>query len=95
MNAAELNELVKSNQLLKRVKYIKTQYPSMRLTVLVFGIKEYCHITKPNVGRMAFETALTEMQLLENVGHRLLDTAEDIGQVVGQFTKSVAEMLYK
>lgn len=65
------------------------------MTLLVFGLKEYCRGNTRNIGRMAFETALTELQLVANVSHRMLDTAEDLGVTVMQFSKSVAEIPYK
>lgn len=95
MPAAELNGYVKENELLQRVKLIQCLYPNKQITLLVFGLKEFCRKNRSNVGRMAFERALTEIQLMANVSHRLLDTAEDIGNTVMQFSKSIAEIPYK
>lgn len=95
MNAAEVNELIVNKQLNDRIKFVKELYPGMRLTLVVVGLKSFCQTTKKGAHRFAIEAALTEIQLMENVGNRLLDTAEDLGQTVSQFSKSVAEILYK
>lgn len=92
---SELNSFVANNGLKNRIKYIKGIFPNKQLTLLIFGLKEFCRLNKQNVGRMAFETALTEIQITEGVCHRLLDTAEDIAQAFLQFSKSVAEKPYK
>lgn len=91
----ELNALVAKNGLKNRIEYIKGIFPNKQLTLLIFGLKEYCRLNKENVGRMAFETALAEIQMMERVCHRLLDTAEDIAQAFSQFSKSIAEKPYK
>lgn len=95
MTAAELNLYVSSNQLNNRIKEIESFYPDKRISVVIFGLREYCRTNRDNVGRFAFENALTELQLFHDISHRLLDTAEDIAQVFLQITKSVAEKPYK
>lgn len=95
MMSAELNTLVANNGFKNRIEYIKSIFPNKQLTLLIFGLKEFCRFNKENVGRMAFETALTEIQIMEGVCHRLLDTAEDIAQAFLQFSKSIAEKPYK
>lgn len=95
MTAAELNSFVIGNLLFSRIKTIKNNYPAKEMTLIVFGLKEYCRTNRANAGRFAFESALTELQLLHNVSHRLLDTAEDVAQVFIQFSKSIAEIPYK
>lgn len=95
MTAAELNSYVITNKLKNRIETIKTQYPDKEVSLMVFGLKEYCRNNRANAGRFAFETALTELQLVHNISHRLLDTAEDVAQIFLQFSKSIAEKLYK
>lgn len=91
MTAEELNAYVTSKQLIYRIKNIESVYPDKKLSLMIFGLKEYCRLNRGNVGRFAIETALTELQLLHSISHRLLDTAEDVAQVFLQFTKSIAE----
>lgn len=95
MTADELNVYVKNNQLIDRIKTIESTYPDKKLSLMIFGLKEYCRVNRASAGRFAFETALTELQLLHNVSHRHLDTAEDVSQVFLQFSKSIAEIPYK
>lgn len=93
--SSELNSLVADHGLQKRIEYIKGLFPNKQLTLLIFGLKEFCRLNERNVGRLAFETALTEIQMIGGVCHRLLDTAEDIAQVFLQFSKSIAEKPFK
>lgn len=95
MTAAELNSYVTSNKLRHRIETIKSHYPNKDISLVIFALKEYCRNNRANAGRFAIETALTELQLVYNISHRLLDTAEDVAQVFLQFSKSIAEKLYK
>lgn len=95
MTAAELNEFVKRETLKMHIEYIEGLYPNKKITLLIHGIKDYCeNMNKKNVGRLAFETALAECQI-EGICSRLLETSEDIGNAIMQFTKSIAEIPYK
>lgn len=94
LTGSELNDLVKSDELMNHLKSIEVLYNNKQITLLIFGLKEFCR-QRGNVGRLAFETALTEIQLMANISHRLLDTADDLGNTVMQFSKSVAEIPYK
>lgn len=95
MTAAELNAYVKHGHLINRIKTIEDEYPGKKLSLAISGLKEYCRANRQNAGRFAFETALTELQLLHGISHRLLDTADDIAQLFVQFSKSIAEIPYK
>lgn len=95
MTAAELNSYVVGNLLISRIETIQSNYSGKDLSLMIFGLKEYCRNNRANAGRFAFESALTELQLLHNISHRLLDTAEDVAQVFLQFSKSIAEKPYK
>lgn len=95
ITAAELNSYVLNKQLINQIKLIESEYPGKIVSLVIFGLKEFCRSYRENVGRFAFEVALTELQLLHNVSHRMLDTAEDVAQIFLQFTKSIAEKPYK
>lgn len=95
MTAAELHTYVLHGQLINRIKTIESNYPDKCLTLAIFGIKEYCRTNRQNAGRFAFETALTELQLLHGISHRHSDTADDVAQLFLQFSKSIAEKPYK
>lgn len=95
MTSAELNTYVSHGQLINRIKTIEEEYPDKKLSLAIFGLKEYCRSNRQNAGRFAFETALTELQLLHGISHRLLDTADDVAQLFVQFSKSIAEIPYK
>ena len=95
MTAVELNTYISHGQLINRIKSIEEEYPDKMLSLAIFGLKEYCRDNRQNAGRFAFETALTELQLLRGISHRLLDTADDVAHMFVQFSKSIAEKLYK
>lgn len=95
MTGSGLNETIKCDKLRSLVKNIQQLFNRKQITLLVHGLKEFCRNNRSNVGRLAIETALTEIQLEENVGHRLLDTAEDVGYTVMQYSKSIAEIPFK
>lgn len=95
LTGRELNDLVKNDELLNHLESTKIMFENKEITLLIIGLKEYCRQNAGNVGRQAFETALTEVQLLANISHRLLDTADDLGNTIMQFSKSVAEIPYK
>lgn len=95
MTGSELNSYILNDQLMNRIDVIRNRYPNKRLTLLVFGLKEFCRANRGNVGRLAFETSLTDLQISSNISHRLLNTSEDVAQVFLQFSKSIAEKPYK
>lgn len=94
MTAADLNGYVKSNKLIDHINDVQNNCPAKQVALLVFGVKEFCRSNR-NASRLDIETALTEVQLFNGISHRLMDTAEDVGHVVMQFSKSVAEIPYK
>lgn len=95
MNATELISHVASNSLSNRIVEIKGHYPNKNITLLVFGLKDYGRRNKQAVNRHAVEMALTELQIVNGVCHRHLDTSEDVAQVFLQYSKSIGEKLYK
>lgn len=95
MTASELVAFVSNNALSQRISDIKKHYPNKKITLLVFGMKDLARAKKQSVNRHAVEMALTELQLLDGISHRHLDTSEDVAQVFLQFSKSIGEKLYK
>lgn len=95
MNSAELIGYVSNNTLPDRIKEIKNHYPNKNVTLLVYGLKEYARRNKKAVDRHAVEMALTELQIVNGVCHRHLDTSDDVAQVFLQFSKSIGEKLFK
>lgn len=49
----------------------------------------------PRVSRRKIEYALTELQLLCNCCYRMVDNIQDVGLMVCQFSKAIAQALYK
>lgn len=95
MTASELNSYVISNQFIKRIETIKQNFPGKEMYLVILGLKEFCRNNRENAGRFAIETALTELQLLHGISHRLSDTAEDVVQIYLMFSKSIAEIPFK
>lgn len=95
MLASELVTFVSTNNLPHRINEIKSYYLGKKITLLVFGLKEFIRINKRAVDRHAIEMALTELQIMNGVCHRHLDTSADVAQVFLQFSKSIGEKLYK
>lgn len=94
MTAVDLNGYVKSNTLVDHITDVQNKCPNKQVALFVFGLKEFCRGNR-NAGRLAIETILTEVQLFNGISHRLMDTAEDVGNAVMQFSKSIAEIPYK
>lgn len=95
MTASELVTFVSDNALSQRISEIKNHYPDKKIALLVLGMKDLACGKKQSVNRHAVEMALTELQLLDGISHRNLDTSEDVAQVFLQFSKSIGEKLYK
>lgn len=94
LSANELSQQIEQNTLLATMRHIQDQYPMKSITILVCGLKEFCRKSK-NVGRVAFETKLTELQILLNVNHRLIETSADLDITVLQFSKSIGDIPFK
>lgn len=62
--------------------------------MIIYGLKEFCRKSK-NVGRLAFETKLTELQIQMNVCHRMIETAADLNITIVQFSKSIGDIPFK
>nr|XP_018916393.1 PREDICTED: crossover junction endonuclease EME1 [Bemisia tabaci] len=57
--------------------------------------KSSSHEALPIITRVQLEESLTEIQLHANCCHRLVESNEDVGQFILQFTKAIAETPYK
>lgn len=79
---------------METMQRIKTEYPSKKITIIVYGIKEFCRKSK-SVGRHSFEKTLAELQVLLNVNNRLIETSADLNITVLQFSKSMGDIAYK
>lgn len=49
----------------------------------------------PLVTKKSVEYALTELQLFCNCCYRMAETPQDVALIIGQFSKSVAQLPYK
>ncbi len=94
ISADELNEEIERKSIMATMQRIKTENASKSITIIVYGLKEFCRRNK-NVGRLQFETTLTELQVLLNVNNRLIETSADLNITVLQFSKSIADIPYK
>ncbi|XP_039450066.1 crossover junction endonuclease EME1 isoform X1 [Culex pipiens pallens] len=95
MTGQELVLHVKEGTLRSIVDRLTTLYPGTVVSLLVFGLVNYCRSNRNCVGRKETETALTEVQLFSKCSYQLLDTAEEVGNFVAQLGKSLAELPYK
>lgn len=90
----ELIKLIKNGELVSTIKELKEIFPGKSVTLLIFGLKEYCRVYK-DVERKLIERSLTEVELYTGCSHRLLETSADLSSTIYQFSKAVAEEPYK
>uniref|UniRef100_A0A1Q3F2K0 Putative crossover junction endonuclease eme1 n=1 Tax=Culex tarsalis TaxID=7177 RepID=A0A1Q3F2K0_CULTA len=95
MNGQELVQHVKEGSLLSIVQRLTVLYPDTVVSLLIFGLVQFCRSNRNCVGRRETEMALTEVQLFSKCSYQLLDTAEEVGNFVAQLGKSLAELPYK
>lgn len=76
------------------MQQIQKSNPSKKITMIIYGLKEFCKKSQ-NVGRLAFETKLTEIQVIMNISHRLIETSADLNITIVQFSKSVGDIPFK
>lgn len=100
---------VHNNSLVEQIQNVKCVMPESKITLVVYGLQDYYKLLKgkkkrnsrqslgdlPEVPTQMIEYRLTELQLLYSCSHRLIDTLSDLGQLVAQFTKAVAESQFK
>lgn len=96
--AVHFVDIVLKDKLLDEFRNIKIILPGKRITLLVCGLKDYIRTNREAATAcepLKQQIHLTQLQLLFNVNHRLLDTSADLANTIMLFTKSVAEAPYK
>lgn len=95
LNAEEFVDLVKKSKLQQTIISIKDLYkPTTDFTsstLIVQGLRNYCKNHPKQIGMKEIEIHLTQIQLLANCCHRLLETPEDVALTVGTMSKSIAD----
>lgn len=91
----DLIKLIKNGKLVSTVREVKEFFPGKSVTLLIYGLKEYCRVFKDVVGRKLIERSLTEVELYTGCSHRLLETSADLSSTIYQFSKAVAEEPFK
>lgn len=94
LTADEFVQLLKENKLLSYISSCKDYQPPINFistTLIVQGLKNFCKNNKNKVGMKEIEIHLTQIQLMANCCHRLLETPEDVALTVGTMSKSIAE----
>lgn len=91
----ELINLIKTGKTVTTVKGVKDIFAGKSVTLIIYGLKEYCRVNKDGIGRKLIERSLTEVELYTGCNHRLLETAADLASTICQFTKAVAEEPFK
>lgn len=92
---AELVQHVKDDNLVANIAQLLDHYPGKTIFLLIFGLVAYCRENRGCVGRKETEVALTELQLSINCSHQLIETADEVGDLVARLGKSMAELPYK
>lgn len=95
MSGEQLVWHVNEKTLLAETKRISSRNSDSTITLIICGLRAHCQQNRGCVTKTATEFALTEIQLLCNCSHRLLETADEMANVVLQFTKSIAEDPFK
>ncbi|XP_055625384.1 crossover junction endonuclease EME1 [Toxorhynchites rutilus septentrionalis] len=95
MEAEELVIRVKEKKLISVIQTLQDLYPGKTISLLVFGLLNYCRNNRGCVGRRETEVALTEIQVFHRCSYQLLETAEEVANFVAQLGKSLAELPYK
>lgn len=95
LSGKELVNLVNNNLLFSDIETIQKLYPAFHIHLLISGLKSYCRTHRGCVSRTQTEFALTEIQLLQNCSHRMLESAEEVASTICQFAKSIAEEPFK
>lgn len=96
MSGEDLVRNVNQKTLLIEIKKVKNTFPSdFKLNLLVCGLKIYCSTNRGCVSRIETEFALTEIQLVSNSCHRLLESPDEVATIILQYTKAIAEGPYK
>lgn len=98
MDASEVISLIAKQALLAHVIGIRSAFDDKRISLGLYGMRNYFERSKRHKGevkRRDFEFALTELQLMCSCCYRLIDTPQDLGNMISQFTKAIAQAPYK
>jgi crossover junction endonuclease EME1 len=95
MTGEELVLTIGSKGLLTKVQTIQRKFGGKVLTLVIYGLRAYCEKHRGCIGRRETEFALCEVQIMANCCYRMLETAEELGELVAQFSKSIAEEPFK
>jgi crossover junction endonuclease EME1 len=95
MTGEELVTTIGRKRLLTTVQATQLKYSGRVVTLVIFGLRAYCEKHRGCIGRRETEFALTEVQIMANCCYRLLETTEELGELVAQFSKSIAEEPFK
>lgn len=91
----EILEKVKSNQLISFISNIKKSAPRYQLNLVLFDpIDGAKNKQKPKLLK-TLNLMLVKCQILFKCGHRSINDSTDLGRMIYQYTKSIAEKSYK
>lgn len=94
-SGAEVIRSIEDKILIPEIQSLQELHPDKKLSLLIVGLKKYCESAKPRLSRIDIERALTKLQLCTKTSHRLFESEKDVGLVVAQFGKSIAESAEK
>lgn len=86
---------IRESQLLPKIQQVQEENSFKALTLVVYGLKDFCRNHKGAIGLKQIEIKLTQIQLLADCNYRMHETPEDLALTVVQFSKSIAEEPYK
>ena len=70
MQADEFKDLVKSNQFISKLTQMAEIFSNKNITLLIYGLREYCRLNPKALQRIEIEECLTELQVLMSISHR-------------------------
>lgn len=92
---AEIIQLIKDQALISSIQSVQEIYTNQKLSLIIYGLKAFCKSSSNSVSRMQIEKELTKLQIFTKCSHRLIETGRDVGLVISQFAKAVAEIPFK
>lgn len=100
MNRNDFVEHVDNETLSAHIQSLKAVLENKKLLLAIYGLQSYKKQKNhphgiPTVSSRQIEDALTEMQLLCNTAYRLVESTSEVGLLVEQCTKSIAEIPFK
>lgn len=88
-------KVIRESKLLLNIQKVQEKNSFKSLTLVVYGLKDFCRNHKQAIGLKQTEIKLTQIQLLAGCNYRMHETPEDLALTVVQFSKSIAEEPYK